>query len=72
MKLKKIYSTAKVGGLDLEPNLTRILAETRDPDMLLATWWGWHEATGPPMKDLYEEFISLLNTGATDNGNAWS
>ncbi|XP_052286831.1 angiotensin-converting enzyme-like [Dreissena polymorpha] len=68
--LQKIYSTATVNGLPLEPNVTEVMSHSRDPDVLLGAWWGWRNATGPLMKDKYERMIGLLNKGATDNGFA--
>lgn len=66
--LAKIYSTARVNSLVLEPDLVDIMATSRDPDVLLGAWWGWREATGPKMKDKYADFVQLSNQGAVDNG----
>ncbi|XP_052805933.1 angiotensin-converting enzyme-like [Mya arenaria] len=68
VQLKQIYSTAKVEGLVLDPDLVQVLAKSRDPEVLLGAWWGWRDATGPKMKDQYAEMVRLLNVGATDNG----
>ena len=43
--------------------LSRILAESQDPEELAAVWEGWH-AIGAPMKDRYARFVELSNEGA--------
>ncbi len=48
-------------------DLTRILAESRDPAELLAVWRGWH-AIAPPMRDRYARFVALANQGAQTLG----
>src|SRR5262249_47933593 len=57
------------GGTDcLDVNaVTRIMAESRNPDELLEVWKGWH-ATSPPMRRKYERFVQLANQGARDLG----
>ena len=67
-RLTSIYSTAKHQGQALEPDLTQILAQSRDYDELLNAYIGWRNATGPKMKDLYAEFVELYNLGARDTG----
>ncbi|HEY6549558.1 MAG TPA: M2 family metallopeptidase, partial [Vicinamibacteria bacterium] len=49
--------------------LSRILAESRDPDALLEAWRGWH-GISPPMRPKYERFVSLANEGARTLGFA--
>jgi peptidyl-dipeptidase A len=55
--------------------LSKVLAESRDPDELLVAWRGWH-AISPPMKPKYERFVELANQGArtlgfADMGTLW-
>lgn len=67
--LEEIYSTAKVEGKALEPDLEHIIANSRDPQKLLSAWKGWRDETGPKMREKYTEFIRLSNKGATDNNH---
>ncbi|KAJ3223878.1 hypothetical protein HK099_000598, partial [Clydaea vesicula] len=66
-KMTEIYSTAKVDGHTLEPDLTETLATSRDYDTLLKAYIGFRDATGPKIKPMYEEFIKLMNVGAKEN-----
>ena len=73
--LAKIYSTAKVpmyGNpnklIGLEPDITLIMRESRDPDELEHYWTEWRKATGNKMRDLYLEYITLTNEAARVNG----
>lgn len=66
-KLQSIYSQASVDGLNLEPGLTKIMAESRNGSQLLHVWQQWLHATGPPMKPLYVQLVDLLNQAARDN-----
>ncbi|XP_033759589.1 uncharacterized protein LOC117341835 [Pecten maximus] len=65
--MEKIYSTGKVcykssdNCLTLEPDLTRVLANSRDYLELLQAWKGWRDATGRKMKDGFEQFVNLSN-----------
>ena len=56
------------GCLDIG-EITRILAESRDPKLLEEVWKGWH-LVGIPMKDEYAEFVRLANEGAGELGFA--
>jgi peptidyl-dipeptidase A len=49
--------------------LSRILAESQDPEELAAVWEGWH-AIGAPMRDRYARFVDLSNEGARQLGFA--
>ncbi|MDH3495341.1 MAG: M2 family metallopeptidase [Gemmatimonadota bacterium] len=63
------YCQASAGGtrcLTLN-DLTRILAQSRDPAELLDVWRGWH-AIAPPMRDRYARFVALANQGAQTLG----
>ncbi len=44
-----------------------ILRESRDPQLLLETWVGWH-SIAPPMRDEYERYVELGNEGARGLG----
>jgi peptidyl-dipeptidase A len=44
-----------------------ILAESRDPKLLLETWTGWH-SIAPPMRDEYQRYVELGNEGARGLG----
>jgi len=69
-QMVEIYSTAKVDGKVLEPDLTNIMAKNRDYDQLLEAYIGFRNATGPRIKKLYPDFIAAQNEGARDAGFA--
>ncbi|MGE5275928.1 MAG: M2 family metallopeptidase [Acidobacteriota bacterium] len=54
--------------LDLE-DITKIMAESRDPEELYDVWRGWH-AIGRPMKQPFERYVALANEGARELGFA--
>ena len=72
-RLSGLYSTATVRDdttgkdLPLNPDLYKILRESRDYDQLKFVWKGWRDATGPKMRALYEKFAKLSNQGAQEN-----
>ena len=49
--------------------LSRILAESRDPAALLDAWTGWRTVS-PPMRADYRRFVELANEGARELGFA--
>ena len=60
--------------LDLE-DLTRLMAESRDPSQLREAWVGWHSVSRPMRKD-FVRYVELANKGAralgfADNGAMW-
>jgi len=60
--------------LDLQ-EITRIMANNREPSRLLEVWTGWH-AIAPPMRNDYRRFVELSNQGAkalgfADTGAMW-
>ncbi|CAL1537547.1 unnamed protein product [Lymnaea stagnalis] len=64
--MEDIYHTAKVtmpSGqlLPLFPDLTHILAKSRNYAELLAAWSGWRAETGGKMKNLFAEYVELSN-----------
>jgi len=55
--------------------LTRLMAESRDPKELLDAWQGWH-AIGAAMRKDYARYVELTNRGARelgfrDHGELW-
>ncbi|XP_044855270.1 angiotensin-converting enzyme isoform X4 [Mauremys mutica] len=79
--METTYSVAKVcKGQDkcypLDPDLTDILAKSRDYDELLFSWKGWRDASGKEIKSKYKRYVELSNkaarlNGYTDNGAFW-
>lgn len=80
-KMDEIYSTAKVCPnqdqcWSLEPELTNIMATSRNYKSLLYAWEGWHNASGVPLKPIYPTFVELSNQamkadGFKDTGDYW-
>ena len=69
--LNRIYSTAKVPSyqnpkklLSLEPDLTDILASSRDAKELEYYWNEWRKATGVRMRKDFIDNIGLTNEAA--------
>ncbi|MEZ5365799.1 MAG: M2 family metallopeptidase [Bryobacterales bacterium] len=50
-----------------EPDMTRIMAESRNPSQLQEIWQGWRTLS-PPMREDFERFVALSNEGARDLG----
>ena len=72
-QLETIYSKAGLQKDDqtvlrMEPELTQLMARSRDYDELRWAWVGWRNATGKKMRTLYDRFVKLQNIGATDIG----
>ncbi|MFN2387855.1 MAG: M2 family metallopeptidase [Thermoanaerobaculia bacterium] len=60
--------------LDLQ-EITKIMAESRDPRQLLEVWRGWH-GIAIPIRPLYRRYVELANKGARelgfpDTGGMW-
>ncbi len=51
------------------PAMEKILAESRDPKLLLDVWRGWHDVAAPLRKD-YIRYVELGNEGARELGFA--
>ncbi len=49
--------------------VTKVMAESRNPSELLSVWRGWH-AVGAPLKKDYQRFVELSNKGAREIGFA--
>ncbi|MBB3061835.1 M2 family metallopeptidase [Microbulbifer rhizosphaerae] len=45
----------------------RVMAESRDPELLKELWVGWREVS-PPMKPLYQRQVEIGNAGAEELG----
>ncbi|KAH9488846.1 hypothetical protein Btru_058675 [Bulinus truncatus] len=79
--METIYSTAKVclnqtHCVPLDPDLTVIMAESHDYDLLTTAWKGWRDVSGKKMKQLYSEYVDLSNEavrllGHADTGAYW-
>ncbi|MEP7364720.1 MAG: M2 family metallopeptidase [Acidobacteriota bacterium] len=52
-----------------ESQISRIMAESRDPKELLRVWTGWHNDAKPIKKD-FVRFVELSNQGAKELGFA--
>src|SRR6185436_14075584 len=50
-------------------DLSRTLAESRDPAALLEAWRGWHTIAAP-MREPYTRYVALANEGARELGYA--
>lgn len=82
--MEEIYSKAKVCrykdsakcDLALEPQLTELLINSRDPEELKHAWVGWRKETGEKIKPLFPKYVELSNRGAvlnnfTDTAASW-
>jgi peptidyl-dipeptidase A len=54
--------------LSLEPDITNIMFKSRDPNLLLAVWKGWHDATGPSMRHIFTQTVEIQNKAAAQSG----
>ncbi|KAK8746314.1 hypothetical protein OTU49_017362, partial [Cherax quadricarinatus] len=54
--------------LSLEPEVTQIMARSRDPEELRYVWRAWREAAGKPLRHKYIRFVQLANEAARLNG----
>lgn len=74
-QMENIYSTAKICDyknrsrcdLALEPEITEILMQSRDPEELKHIWVEWRRASGEQVKSLYPKYVELANTAARLN-----
>ena len=51
-----------------DPDLKRIMAESRDVDELAWAWVGWRNVTGVPCREDFELYVNLSNLVAQENG----
>lgn len=73
--METTYSVAKVCEdhgtcLPLDPDLNKIMAESRDYDRLLFAWQGWRNASGRELRQSYKRYVELANLAARSNGHA--
>ena len=75
-EMEKIYSKAKVPGfkdkskmLSLDPDITLILAESRDPEELEYYWTQWREVTGKVFQITSLKIIGGFGHDATAKGH---
>ena len=73
--MEKVYSTAKVPHykdrsklVSLEPEITLILGESRDPKELEYYWTEYRKVTGQKIRNYYKDYIHLTNKAAQMNG----
>lgn len=69
------YSVAEVCRTDgschpLDPDLQKIMAESRDYDELLFAWKGWRDAAGKVLRQDYKRYVELANKAASLNGHS--
>src|SRR5262245_6551316 len=62
------YGKGRYDGKDLG-ELSIVMAESRDPDALLAAWRGWRTIAAP-MREPFARYVDLANQGARDLGFA--
>ncbi|KAL8582094.1 hypothetical protein ACOMHN_004014 [Nucella lapillus] len=81
VNMSMIYSTAEVclednNCLPLDPDVTRTFETSRDETVLRRLWSGWRDQTGKKMRQLYAQFVSIINEavrmiGYADIGAYW-
>ncbi|KAG5347475.1 ACE enzyme, partial [Acromyrmex charruanus] len=54
-------------GLRLYPDISQIMAKSRDWDELQYVWTEWRRRSGRPIRDLYHQLIALTNDAARMN-----
>ncbi|XP_068611055.1 angiotensin-converting enzyme [Brachionichthys hirsutus] len=54
----------------LDPDLQKIMAQSRDYDELLFAWKGWRDSAGKVLRQDYKRYVELANKAATLNGHA--
>lgn len=78
-EMKEIYSHTRICPYDdkessycdieLEPDIKRIMANSRNPDELLHVWKEWHDKVGSPMKNKFMRYVQIANQAARMIGN---
>ncbi|XP_063076692.1 angiotensin-converting enzyme [Engraulis encrasicolus] len=75
-KMETTYSVAKVcrpnGGTchPLDPDLNKIMAESRDYNELLFAWQGWRNESGRALRADYQKYVQMANEAARANGHS--
>lgn len=54
--------------LSLDPEISERFAKSRDFDELKYLWKAWRDESGQKMRDLYEDYVILLNEVGRGNG----
>lgn len=54
--------------LELDPDVKRIMANSRNNNELTHIWREWHDKIGPQMKNKYMRYVDLANQAARING----
>lgn len=54
--------------IELDTDITRLMAHSRNPAELLHIWQEWHDKTGPPLKNKFMRYVQLANQAARMNG----
>lgn len=70
VKMEAMYGAGKYCNAERCYNLdqmTKLFAESRDPELLQELWQGWRSIS-PPMRKLYKEQVEIANAGAQDLG----
>lgn len=72
--MKEIYSHTRICpytdkmneycDLELEPDIKRLMANSRNPHELLHVWKEWHDKLGPPMKNKFMRYVQIANQAA--------
>ncbi|KAL0984278.1 hypothetical protein UPYG_G00139350 [Umbra pygmaea] len=62
--------TANGTCLQLDPDLQKIMAESRDYNELLFAWQGWRNVSGRQLRQDYKRYVQLANRAATLNGHS--
>ena len=81
-EMQGIYGKGKVcdgadgGACKSLDELSKTLQTTRDPNVALAAWKGWHDTVGHQERDLFVTYVGLANEGAkaigfTDVAQMW-
>jgi peptidyl-dipeptidase A len=54
--------------LELDPDVLRIMSNSRNHMELAHTWKEWHDKVGPPMKNKFMRYVQIANQAARMNG----
>ena len=75
--MQTTYSTAKTSIVEggeqypLDPDLTNIMASSRDYNELRAAWKGWRDVSGKQMRNDYNRYVELNNEVANLNSKKY-
>lgn len=58
--------------MQLDPEISRILAHSRIERELIYVWKGFREKTGPRLKNKFMRYVQLANQAARLNGNSYT